>query len=127
MNMILAIAAGGAIGSVLRHLCGKAALMIMGANFPYGTLFVNVTGSLVMGVFVGWFSYHNVAISQEWRAFLTVGILGGFTTFSAFSLDAILLYERGEAISAVSYVLLSLFLSLAAVVCGLYITRSLLS
>lgn len=123
MNMVLSIAAGGALGSVLRHFVGKGALAVFGGTFPYGTLFVNVVGSFAMGVLVGLFA-HNFNPSQETRAFLTVGLLGGFTTFSSFSLDAITLYERGETLSAMLYIALSLILSLAGIFAGLMLTRS---
>ena len=123
MQMILAIAAGGALGSVLRHLVGKGSLALMGATFPYGTLFVNVTGSFVMGVLIAYFA-HVGNPSREMQAFLTVGLLGGFTTFSAFSLDVVTLYERGEPFAAMMYIALSIMLSLAAVFAGLFIVRS---
>lgn len=123
MNLVLSIAAGGAIGSVLRHYVGKAAMVMLGSGFPYGTLFVNVAGSFVMGVLVGLFA-HTVNPSQELRAFLTVGLLGGFTTFSSFSLDVVTLYERGEIASAVFYIALSLILSLAGIFAGLFLVRS---
>lgn len=121
--MILAIAAGGAFGSVLRHLAGKGALALMGTSFPYGTLFVNIAGSFVMGVLAACFA-HIGNPSQEMRAFLTVGLLGGFTTFSAFSLDVVTLYERGEVFAAMLYIALSILLSLAAIFAGLFIVRS---
>ena len=121
--MILAIAAGGALGSVLRHLVGKGALVLMGSSFPYGTLFVNVAGSFVMGVLVAYFA-HVGNPPQEMRAFLTVGLLGGFTTFSAFSLDVVTLYERGEPFAAMMYIALSIMLSLVAIFAGLFIVRS---
>jgi CrcB protein len=119
--MVLSIAAGGAIGSVLRHFAG--ALAFFGTAFPYGTLFVNVAGSFVMGVIVALFA-HLGNPSQEMRAFLTVGLLGGFTTFSSFSLDAATLYERGQIGAAGLYIALSLILSLAAIFAGLFIVRS---
>lgn len=123
MQMILAIAAGGAIGSVLRHLAGKGAILLLGAAFPYGTLFVNIMGSFAMGLFVAGFA-HLGNPSQEMRAFLTVGLLGGFTTFSSFSLDAVSLYERGEMASAMLYIALSLVLSLAGIFAGMFLMRS---
>ncbi len=123
MYMIAAIAAGGAMGSVLRHYAGKAALTMLGNGFPYGTLFVNVFGSFIMGILVGLFA-QTFNPSQEMRAFLTVGLLGGFTTFSSFSLDVVTLYERGEFASAALYVILSLVLSLAGIFAGLFLTRS---
>jgi CrcB protein len=121
--MVLSIAAGGAIGSVLRHFAGVGALAFFGTAFPYGTLFVNVAGSFVMGVIVALFA-HLGNPSQEMRAFLTVGLLGGFTTFSSFSLDAATLYERGQVGMAGLYIALSLILSLAAIFAGLFIVRS---
>ncbi len=124
MQMILAIAAGGAAGSVLRHLAGKGAMALFGAGFPYGTLFVNVAGSMLMGVFVALLA--QMQTSQELRAFLTVGLLGGFTTFSTFSLDVISLYERGQTGTAALYIALSLILSLSGIFAGLLLTRSFL-
>ncbi len=124
MNMVLSIAAGGAIGSVLRHFVGKTALAMLGGAFPYGTLIVNVAGSFVMGVLVALFAY-TINPSQEVRAFLTVGVLGGFTTFSSFSLDVVTLYERGEVASAALYIFLSLVLSLTGVFAGVLLVRSL--
>ena len=122
--MVLSIAAGGALGSVLRHFAGKSAVMLFGAAFPYGTLFVNVAGSFVMGVFVSLFA-HTLNPSQEMRAFLTVGLLGGFTTFSSFSLDVATLYERGQIGTAALYVALSLILSFAGIFAGIFLVRSL--
>jgi CrcB protein len=123
MQMILAIAAGGAIGSVLRHFAGSGAMALLGLAFPYGTLFVNIFGSFLMGVFVGSFAQYG-NLSPELRAFLTVGLLGGFTTFSSFSLDVVTLYERGEVAAAILYVALSVILSLAAIFAGLFLMRS---
>lgn len=125
MKMVLAIAAGGAIGSVLRHFAGKGALALFGASFPYGTLFVNVAGSFLMGIATGFFARDGA--SPEMRAFVTVGILGGFTTFSTFSLDFVTLYERGDVSMAVLYTALSLILSILAIFAGLFLTRSFLS
>lgn len=123
MQTVFAIAVGGAIGSVLRHFAGSGALAVFGAAFPYGTLFVNVAGSFAMGVVVALFA-HLGNPAQEWRAFLTVGLLGGFTTFSSFSLDAATLYERGEWAAAALYILLSFVLSLAGIFAGLFLVRS---
>lgn len=124
MNMVLSIAAGGALGSVLRHFAGRGALALFGAGFPFGTLFVNVTGSFVMGVLVSLFA-HTLNPSQEMRAFLTVGLLGGFTTFSSFSLDVATLYERGQMGAAALYVGLSFVLSFAGIFAGMFLVRSL--
>ncbi len=98
-------------------------MTLFGSGFPYGTLFVNVAGSFVMGVFVAMFA-HIGNPSQEMRAFLTVGLLGGFTTFSSFSLDVVTLYERGEIATAALYVGVSFVLSLTAIFAGLFLVRS---
>ena len=87
---------GGGIGAALRHGVNIASARLLGTGFPYGTLTVNVVGSLAMGLLTAYFAFKGDA-SQHWRLFLTTGMLGGFTTFSAFSLDVALLYERGEA------------------------------
>lgn len=123
MMNILAVAAGGAAGSVMRHLSGKAVLALFGLSFPFGTLFVNVLGSFLMGIAIGAFALHG-SVSQEVRSLLTVGFLGGFTTFSSFSLDVVTLYERGDIGLAALYVGLSLVLSLAAIFAGLILMRS---
>src|SRR4051794_38078455 len=97
---------GGGIGAALRHGVNVAFARWFGTGFPFYTLFKNVTGSLVMGVLAGYFAFKAQA-PQELRLFLTTGILGGYTTFSAFSLDAVLLWERGQAALAGGYVLAS--------------------
>ena len=115
---------GGGFGAMLRHGVNLGAARWFGINFPWGTLLVNVTGSLVMGLIAGFFALKS-GQSQEWRLFLTTGILGGYTTFSAFSLDTALLYERGEIGIAAVYVLGSVALSVAGLFIGLWIVRSL--
>lgn len=123
MKMILAVALGGALGTVARYLVGKFSLQTLGAAFPYGTLFINVSGSFIMGVMIALFA-HLGNPSQEVRAFLTIGILGGYTTFSTFSLDFATLYDRGEFLSASLYVGLSVILSLLAIFAGMFLVRS---
>jgi len=123
MKMILYIALGGAIGSVARHMVGKGVMALLGSGFPYWTLLINIVGSFAMGIIVELLGTH-ISVSQEARAFMTVGILGGFTTFSSFSLDAVTLWERGEMASAILYVALSVFVSLAALFAGLFLVRS---
>ena len=113
---------GGGIGAALRHGINILAARTLGTGFPHGTLIINVTGSLIMGLVAAWFAFKGDA-SQHWRLFLTTGILGGYTTFSAFSLDAALLYERGEIGSAALYVLGSVVLSIAGLFAGLYLVR----
>ena len=113
---------GGGVGAALRHGINILAARTLGTGFPHGTLIINVTGSLIMGLVAAWFAFKGDA-SQHWRLFLTTGILGGYTTFSAFSLDAALLYERGEIGSAALYVLGSVVLSIAGLFAGLYLVR----
>ena len=91
---------GGGLGAAMRHGVNIASARAFGTGFPYGTLLINITGSLLMGLVAAYFAFKGDA-SQHWRLFLTTGILGGYTTFSAFSLDAALLYERGEVSAAV--------------------------
>jgi CrcB protein len=113
---------GAGIGGAMRHGVNLAVARAMGTHFPYGIMAINIIGCLAMGLIAGWFAFRGQA-SQEWRLFLTTGILGGFTTFSAFSLDAAVLYERGELGLAALYVLGSVALSLAAVFAGLWAVR----
>jgi CrcB protein len=113
---------GGGIGAALRHGVNMISARLLGTSFPYATLFENVTGSLVMGLLAAYFAFKGDA-SQSWRLFLTTGILGGYTTFSAFSLDAALLYERGEFGLAALYVLASVALSIGALFAGLALVR----
>ena len=113
---------GGGIGAALRHGVNLASARLVGTAFPYATLFENATGSLVMGLLAAWFAFKGDA-SQSWRLFLTTGILGGYTTFSAFSLDAALLYERGELGLAALYVLVSVALSIGGLFAGLALVR----
>lgn len=122
MYMILAIGAGGAIGAVLRHFVGMLALKLAGYDFPWGTLTVNILGSFIMGVLVTYMAL-IWSPSQEMRAFLTVGLLGGFTTFSAFSLDVMTLWERGTQMAAMGYIMTSIILSILAMIIGMMIIR----
>ncbi len=115
---------GGGIGAALRHGVNLAASRTAGTAFPYGTITVNIVGSLAMGLIAGYFAFKS-GPSQHWQLFLTTGILGGFTTFSAFSLDAALLYERGAIGMAALYVGASVLVSIAALFAGLTIIRNL--
>jgi len=121
--MILAVAAGGAVGAVGRYLIAAQALRLLGPNFPWGTLTVNVLGSFAMGVIVE-LSALRLSLSPPSRAFLVIGLLGGFTTFSAFSLDVSVLLERNEISRAALYALVSVVLSVGALFAGLAVTRS---
>jgi len=125
MTHILLVAVGGALGSVLRYLVGLWTLRSFGPSFPWGTLTVNVTGSFLIGVFAEAIA-RKFGASPEMRVFMITGILGGYTTFSAFSLDAIMLVERGQAVTAAIYVGSSVALSAIAVVAGLALMRTML-
>jgi CrcB protein len=114
---------GGGLGAALRHGINLASARTFGTAFPYGTLMINITGSLLMGLIAAYFAFKGDA-SQHWRLFLTTGILGGYTTFSAFSLDAALLYERGEVSAAAIYVVASVALSIAGLFAGFAVVRS---
>src|SRR6188768_4344393 len=92
----LIVLVGGGIGAALRHGFNLAFARLFGTAFPHATVFENVSGSVVMGVLVAWFAFRG-GIPQHWQLFLTTGILGGYTTFSTFSLDSALLYERGNS------------------------------
>ncbi|PIW31174.1 MAG: fluoride efflux transporter CrcB [Rhodobacterales bacterium CG15_BIG_FIL_POST_REV_8_21_14_020_59_13] len=123
MNNILLIAAGGALGAVSRHLTGQFFLRTIGPDWPYGTFAVNVLGGLIMGGFIGWLAQAGRADANELRAFFAVGALGGFTTFSAFSLDVVLMIERRAYGDAIGYVAASVILSILALFVGLMIAR----
>ena len=109
---------------MVRHGVNLATPRLLGSGFPWATFLINISGSLVMGLVAGWFAFRGDA-SQGWRLFLTTGILGGYTTFSAFSLDAALLYERGEIGLAAVYVAGSVALSIAGLFAGLWLIRAL--
>lgn len=123
MGVTISIALGGALGATMRHLANLVALRAFGSSFPWGTMGINILGSFVMGVLVAVFA-HYWQPSAEMKSFLTVGILGGFTTFSAFSLDAVMLWERGNLLAAAAYVGGSVILSLLALVAGLALVRN---
>ena len=124
MYHLVLVAIGGAIGASLRHLVNVAALRLVGPNFPWGTMAINVAGSFAMGVFIELLARRFNA-SNELRLFVATGILGGFTTFSAFSLDFAVLWERGAAVPALAYALASVVGSLLALFAGLWLVRSL--
>ncbi|PWR18009.1 fluoride efflux transporter CrcB [Zavarzinia compransoris] len=121
MGPYVLVAVGGAAGSVLRLAVARLAQAALGAGFPYGTLAVNLSGSLVMGALAALFAAR--AGDDPARLFLMTGVLGGFTTFSAFSLDAYGLWARGEAGAAALYVAASVVLSIGALVVGFWLVR----
>jgi len=122
MNMLVAIAVGGAVGALGRHFVNVAMGSLLGTGFPWGTVTVNIVGSFLMGVLI-----HMLAVSwnvsPEMRALLTVGVLGAFTTFSTFSLDVVTMYERDALILAGVYVVVSVVASIGALFVGLRLAR----
>ena len=120
----LLVFVGGGLGAALRHAVNTLCARLLGTHFPFGTFLINISGSLVMGLIAGYLAFKGQA-SQPWRLFIMTGVLGGYTTFSAFSLDAALLYERGEIGLAVAYVLGSVALALAGLAAGLALVRHL--
>ncbi|WP_156460848.1 fluoride efflux transporter CrcB [Sphingomonas sp. Leaf339] len=123
MPSLFLVMLGGALGSGARYLTGRAMLALFGPDFPVGTLVVNLIGGLFMGLLAGILA--KTTAGEPWRLFLGVGLLGGFTTFSAFSLDVVSLAERGQPGVALGYALISVLGALAALVAGLAISRSL--
>lgn len=125
MPLVAAIFIGGGLGSVARHYAVLAAARLFGEAFPYGTLFVNVLGSLLIGVVIE-LGALKWQVSPEMRALIVTGFLGGFTTFSAFSLDVLKLAETGQGITAAAYIAASVFLSLLAVFAATHLLRGML-
>lgn len=115
---------GGGLGAALRHGINMTAARLLGLNFPYGTMFINVSGSLVIGLIAEYFAL-KAGLNRSWLLFLTTGILGGYTTFSTFSLEAALLFERGQIAGAAIYVLGSVILGVGSLFAGLAIVRML--
>jgi fluoride exporter len=113
---------GGGLGAMLRHFINISRAHCLGTAFPYGTFIINISGSTVMGLIAGYLAFKGEA-SQHWRLFIMTGILGGYTTFSAFSLDAALLYERGEIALAAFYVIGSVAVSMGGLFAGLALIR----
>ena len=123
MRLLLLAMGGGAIGAGARHLVNGACMRCIGPGFPWATLVVNVAGSVLMGLVVEAVT-RRLGGSVEWRTFLATGILGGFTTFSAFSLDAANLMNRGDNALALAYVLGSVVLSILGLYAGLALART---
>ena len=123
MNYVL-VFVGGGLGASFRHFINVVCAKCIGTSFPWGTFIINITGSTVMGLIAGYLAFKGQA-SQPWRLFIMTGILGGYTTFSAFSLDAATLYERGALGLAAAYVVGSVVLSIAGLFAGLALMRCL--
>jgi CrcB protein len=122
MQSYLIVFVGAGIGGALRHGVNLTALRLLPASIGISTLIVNVLGSFAMGLIIEWFALKSDA-PQAFRLFLTTGMLGGFTTFSAFSLETVLLYERGQLGWALLNVLASVSLSIGALFAGLFVVR----
>jgi fluoride exporter len=126
MNAYFLVFLGAGLGGALRHGVNVGCARMCGTAFPWGTLTVNVAGSFIMGAIAAWLAVKaGEGWSQPLRLFLTTGILGGFTTFSAFSLDAVLIWERGQPWLAGAYVAASVLLSIAGLIAGLAAVRPL--
>jgi CrcB protein len=125
MHSYALIFVGGGVGSILRFAIYQAARLWLPASFPWGTLIVNVLGGLAAGAVAGWMLARSVGGPDSAALFLMVGLLGGFTTFSAFSLDAVLLWQRGDPAAALGYVLASVLLSIGGVAAGITAVRGL--
>jgi len=123
---LMFVMVGGALGSAARYLTGRAALTAFGPAFPFGTLAVNLVGGLLMGVLTAILARAG-GLAEPWRLFLGIGVLGGFTTFSSFSLDVVTMIERGAVAPALGYVLVSVIGSVTALFAGLAATRALLA
>lgn len=119
------VAAGGALGAVYRYFVGIAATKILGHGYPYGTFIVNILGSFLMGVFIA-YTVKFLPTSMESRSFVTIGFLGAFTTFSAFSLELVNMIERGQIFNASVYASASVLLSISALFCGLFLIRNII-
>jgi len=124
MTGFLLVFIGGGIGAAMRHGVNLLSMRLLGAGFPYATIIENVSGSLAMGLLAGYFAFKGDAV-QPTRLFLATGVLGGYTTFSAFSLDTALLWERGEVALAAVYVIGSVALSIGGLFAGLALMRQL--
>lgn len=127
MQTLLLVAAGGATGAVARYLLGVQAMRSLGGGWPYGTLAANVLGGFLMGVLAGVLALRGGADQEKWRVLLGVGVLGGFTTFSAYSLEVALMIERRAYGQAAAYSVGSVLLSVLALFAGLLLMRRLLA
>ncbi|CAM5359122.1 CrcB protein [Aquamicrobium terrae] len=123
MYHVLLVAIGGALGASARHLAGLGALRLWGPHFPWGTMLINIAGSFAMGAFIEILA-RRFGASNELRLFVATGVLGGFTTFSSFSLDFAALWERGSALPALGYMLASVVGAILALFLGLWLVRT---
>ena len=126
MKILLSVALGGALGAISRYYVVVQVGHWLGLSFPYGTLVVNILGSFILGALTEIMAL-SWSVSQEVRAFMVVGVLGSFTTFSTFSLDVVYLFERGQTTSAAFYIAASVILAIAAFMLGLRVFRLILA
>lgn len=124
LSHLILVAFGGALGASARYLTNLAALRLAGPNFPWGTLTVNIVGSFVMGVFIAYLARRAGGTSAELRSFIATGFLGGFTTFSAFSLDFASMWERGDQWTGAVYLAVTVVVSIFALFAGLSLVRA---
>lgn len=125
MNMIFAVAAGGALGATCRLLVGRFMLSYMGPGFPWGTLTVNIAGSFLIGFLIELLAL-RINASHTMQGFLVIGVLGGFTTFSAFSLEVGLMIEKGQLSTAALYAFGSIFMGVAALFAGIFAGKTII-
>lgn len=123
MFPVLLVGIGGALGSVARYLSGVMVGRFWPSDYPLGTMLINISGSLIMGLFIGWLARTTPTWQADARLFFAVGVLGGFTTLSSFSLDTVVLLERGAFGQAAIYVVGSVAISIAALFLGLFVMR----
>ena len=124
MTNTFLVMAGGAVGAALRYQLGRLSAHILGISYPWGTLLANLFGGLAMGLLIGWLARASLPNGEQIRVLLGVGVLGGFTTFSAFSLETVMMIERGQGMTAIGYVLASVLGALGALALGLFVVRS---
>lgn len=120
--LYLVVFLGAGLGGAFRLGISELVARVLGTEFPFGTLIINVLGAFIMGLLTEYFAVRG-GMSQEARLFLTTGVLGGFTTFSTFALESVVLWERGQWMPAIAYIALSVFLSIGALIGGLAIVR----
>jgi CrcB protein len=125
LKSYLLVCLGGGLGAAARHGVNRAALLLVGPNYPTGTLVANIAGCFVMGLLAGWFTYRGEDTSEPLRLLLTTGVLGGFTTFSAFALETGLMWERHDTGHALLYAVVSVIGSISALFAGLAAARAL--